>query len=80
MVASTLTSKGQTTIPIEIRTHLNLRPGDKLEFILREDGGVSLIPATVDIRDLPNILPKPKKAATLEDMENAIRERGSRKA
>lgn len=32
MLLSTLTSKGQATIPAEIRQALNLRPGDKVMF------------------------------------------------
>lgn len=31
---STLTSKGQTTIPRQVRQALELRPGDRLEFVL----------------------------------------------
>jgi len=37
MVHSTLTSKGQTTIPGEIRKALRLKPGDKLEYIAEGD-------------------------------------------
>ena len=33
MIASKITSKGQTTIPLEIRKRLNLKKGDRLEFI-----------------------------------------------
>ena len=32
MLHSTLTSKGQTTIPSEVREALNLRPGDKISY------------------------------------------------
>lgn len=31
-MTATLTSKGQITIPLSIRRHLGLKPGDKLEF------------------------------------------------
>jgi AbrB family looped-hinge helix DNA binding protein len=37
MPTSTLTSKRQTTIPLEVRRHLHLHPGDKLDFVLCED-------------------------------------------
>lgn len=37
MAKSTITSKGQTTIPKEVRERLGLRPGDELEFT-EEDG------------------------------------------
>ena len=34
---STVTSKGQTTIPEQIRKALGIKPGDKLEYELEED-------------------------------------------
>ena len=37
MLHSTLTSKGQTTIPGEIRKALNLRAGDQLEYLLQNN-------------------------------------------
>ena len=40
MSISTLTRKGQTTIPINVRNHLKLRPGDKIEFVIERDGRV----------------------------------------
>jgi AbrB family looped-hinge helix DNA binding protein len=33
-----LTSKGQVTIPIEVREEFGLRPGDEIEFVLDEHG------------------------------------------
>jgi antitoxin PrlF len=37
MPHSTVTSKGQTTIPGKIRKALRIRPGDKLEYVLEGD-------------------------------------------
>ncbi|MFB6249310.1 MAG: AbrB/MazE/SpoVT family DNA-binding domain-containing protein, partial [Salinibacter sp.] len=37
MPTTTLTSRGQTTIPKSIREALQLRPGDRVEFILEGD-------------------------------------------
>jgi len=34
---STVTRKGQTTIPGEIRAALNIKPGDKLEYAVERD-------------------------------------------
>jgi antitoxin PrlF len=39
---STLTSKGQTTIPKEIRESLSIKPGDRMAFTLMPDGTVLL--------------------------------------
>jgi antitoxin PrlF len=37
MLHSTLTSKGQTTIPSEVREALNIRPGDKISYEVTAD-------------------------------------------
>lgn len=51
---STLTSKGQTTVPKSIRSYLGLHAGDQLDFVV-EEGRVILQPATVDIRELKGV-------------------------
>ncbi|MGH2626488.1 MAG: AbrB/MazE/SpoVT family DNA-binding domain-containing protein [Anaerolineales bacterium] len=35
---STISSKGQITVPVEVRERLGLRPGTPVEFELREEG------------------------------------------
>lgn len=42
-MASTVTSKGQVTIPKEIRMMFNIKPSDKIDFFV-EDGKVILKP------------------------------------
>jgi len=77
MPAAKLTSKGQTTIPKAVRDHLRLRPGDRMEFILEDNGRVILVPAVVDVRELEGILPPPKKPVTIEKMKKVIRKRAA---
>ena len=81
MSMATITSKGQTTIPKEIRDHLKLHPGDRIDFIIEREGRVVVEPATVDVKELEGILHKPgKKAVSVEDMKQAIKKRfGKRK-
>ena len=80
MPASLITAKGQTTIPKKIRSHLNLRPGDRIEFVVEEDGKVVLEPATHDIHELEGILHRPgMKAVSTDDMKKAVRKRFERK-
>jgi len=43
-MATTLTSKGQVTIPKPVRDLLGLRPGSAVEFELTEEGDVVLKP------------------------------------
>jgi len=78
MPSATLTSKGQITIPKEIRDHLGVEPGDRLSFNIGGEGGVTVEPETVDIRSLRGTL-KSRRHVSLEAMENAIRRGASRR-
>ena len=52
-IVSTITSKGQVTIPVEVRRHLGLRRNDKLSFVIESDGVVRLrVPRYPDIASL----------------------------
>lgn len=46
MPSAALTTKGQLTIPKAIREMLRLKPGDGIEFVVRADGGVYVVPAS----------------------------------
>jgi AbrB family looped-hinge helix DNA binding protein len=72
MLAAKLTSKGQITIPKDIRQHLKIDQGDKVEFFVGENGVVIISPIKSDVRELKGIIPKPQKPVSLEDMEKAI--------
>ncbi len=78
MPTSTLTSKGQTTIPKAVRRHLGLKPGDKIRFLVENDGRVVVLPATLRLRDLRGSLPRPSKPVSVEQMNEAIRKRAGR--
>ena len=45
-IVSTITSKGQVTIPVEIRKQLGLATGTKIAFVVDDEGNVSLRPPT----------------------------------
>ena len=73
MTTSTLTRKGQTTIPREVRERLGLKPGDSIAYIQDADGRTAMVPVRrYSWRDLVGIAPAPEKAATLEEIEEAI--------
>jgi len=77
MPSATMTSKGQITIPVEVRTQLGIDTGDRVEFIRNEETGrYEIIPATVPVQALKGIVPKPKKPVSIADMNEAIRKRG----
>ncbi|HEY2380719.1 MAG TPA: AbrB/MazE/SpoVT family DNA-binding domain-containing protein [Terriglobia bacterium] len=57
MPTATLTSKGQTTIPREVRELLKVKSGDKLEFKINErDNSVSLKAVNIHVSDLKGLL------------------------
>ena len=80
MAIATLTSKGQTTIPKSVREKLALKAGDRLEFIVHDDGTVVMVAATVSLDDLEGMLSPPPRAVALAEIDRAIRVRGGAKA
>jgi antitoxin PrlF len=62
-IPATITSKGQVTIPAEVRRHLGLQTRDKIAFVIEPEGGVRLkVPEFPTIESLAGIagtLPKP---------------------
>lgn len=76
MPASTLTSKGQTTIPKEIRDHLKLQSGDQIDFFVQSDGAVVIRPATLQVGQLKGLLHrKGMKPMSISAMNDAVRGR-----
>ena len=63
---TSLTSKGQVTIPKAIRDELGLRPFDKIRFIL-EDGEVRLKKAYPSLEDVAGSLPAPHVKISIDD-------------
>ena len=72
MSEAKMTSKGQITVPKDIRLKLGLKPGDRIRFLLEADGRVRLMPAKRDISELVGVLPKPRRALSIEEMDEAI--------
>jgi len=67
-----LTNRGQMTIPSYIREKLNLSTGSKLELIV-QDNSFMVIPINKLVKNLKNILPKPKNALTINEMNEIIK-------
>jgi len=66
---STITSKGQTTVPQPIRDALQAQPGTKLQWNLMPDGTIIVRAKTRSILDLAGMLQAPKgKRVSIEDM------------
>jgi AbrB family looped-hinge helix DNA binding protein len=74
-----MSSRGQTVIPKTIREHLGLHPGDVIDFIVADDGGVLVRPAVEDVRRLKGLLQRPRqRAVSVQEMNQAVRQRSRR--
>ena len=78
MSTATLTSKGQITIPVKVRTALGLETGDRVEFVEMEDGTFSIIAASRTVQDLKGLIRKPAQAVSIADMNRAIAVQGAK--
>ena len=66
---ATLTSKGQTTIPKEIRESLGMKPGDQLTFTLMPDATVIMRVKSKSVTALAGVLQKKgRKAVPVEQL------------
>ena len=79
MTTAVLTSKGQITIPLPVRSKLGVEAGDRIEFIELGNGQFGIIAATEDISSLKGIVGKPESPVAIEDMNRAIAKRGAGK-
>ena len=81
MRSSSLTRKGQVTIPKEIREYLKVKSGDRVDFVVDRDGKVVVRAGTVHVSELKGILYRPgRKPVSLKDMDSAIlRQQGGRR-
>ena len=69
---SKITAKGQTTIPVAVRKALNLKPGDRIDYIIR-DRKVELVARNRSAVELAGILYDPdRKPVSIEEMDEAI--------
>ncbi len=79
MPAATLTSKGQLVVPKSIRDLMGIHPGDRLDFVVLDDGNVLVRPATEDVRRLKGLLRRPGRTPiSVEEMNRIILQRGAR--
>lgn len=62
-ILSTITSKGQVTIPVEVRKYLGLSTGDRVVFVLDSNGTVQLraprYPTVASLRGAAGSLDRP---------------------
>lgn len=72
---STLSSKGQITLPIEVRKHLGVDTNDKVAFVIESDGKVAVTHARYpDIASLSGAAGSLKSPLSWKEMQQIARE------
>ncbi len=77
MAFATVTSKGQITIPVVVRTALGIDTGARIEFIEVSKGQFMLAPAIHSAESLKGLLRKPIQPVSVESMNEAIAAQGA---
>jgi AbrB family looped-hinge helix DNA binding protein len=73
MSSAKVTSKGQITIPQDVRERLGLEAGDRVVFVVQSDRDVVLKPAKTDVRELHGMLyRKGQRRHSIEEMDEGI--------
>lgn len=69
MPTATVTSKGQITLPRQVREHLHLAEGDRVDFQIDLEGEVRLLPIRHSVLELAGFLRRPDRPAqSVEEM------------
>ena len=77
MSTATLSSNGQITIPVDVRSDLKLGAGDRVEFVLIAPGRYEFVAATSDVTALKGMFGPPKKTVSIDSISAAIAKRGA---
>jgi AbrB family looped-hinge helix DNA binding protein len=72
MTSATVTSKGQVTIPVDVRVKLGLRPGARLAFVPTDTGGYEIHLETASIKDLKGAVTRPPQPVSVDEMNEAV--------
>ncbi len=74
-IVATITSKGQVTVPVEIRRYLGLKTKDRISFVIEPGGFVRLeVPRYPNVASLRGVAGKLKKPLTWEEMRTIAHE------
>jgi len=69
---TTISSKGQVTIPVEIRNMLHLNTGDRIDFVVFDKNRVEMLPKKGSVGTLRGLVKWTGKPMTLRQMDDAI--------
>jgi len=78
MATASITSKGQITIPQAVREAMQVRTGDRVEFVEIAPGRYEFIAATRTVTALKGMFGKQAKPVSIEQMNAAIAAAGAK--
>ena len=73
MLRATLNSKGQITLPKDVRRALGVGAGDRIAFIETSKGVFEVMVASTAVRELKGLIDAPRRRVSVEDMREAAR-------
>jgi len=74
-----MTSKGQVTIPLDVRKKLGLDQGDRVDFVDIGNNQFGIMAAVEEVTSLKGLVRKPAAPISLAAMNNAIARRGAKR-
>jgi len=77
MTTATITSKGQITIPANVRQSLNVAAGDRVEFVQLEPGQYLFVAANRSVTELKGMFGKATRIVSIDEMNRVIKSRGA---
>lgn len=77
MTTATISSKGQITIPADVRQAMQVATGDRVEFVEVEAGRYEFVAATRSVTELKGMFGKARRVVSIEEMNRAIATQGA---
>ena len=77
MTTATISSKGQITIPADVRLALRVDPGDRVECVEVGPGRFEFVAATRPVTDLRGMFGRASKVVSIAEMNQAIAFQGA---
>lgn len=77
MSTATVTSKGQITIPANVREELGVAAGDRVEFVQVAPGRYEVVASTESVKALKGMFGTATRTVSIDEMNQAIAARGA---
>ena len=79
MSTAVMTSKGQVTIPLDVRNKLGLDQGDRVDFVDLGNNQFAIMAAVEEVTTLKGLVRKSAAPVSLAAMNDAIAKRGAKR-